>query len=196
MIAKLALLFTTVTLLELSILIPLGQAIGLFPTIALVLGTAILGASLAKRQGVTIWRRIQQELSSGQLPQDSLLDGLAVLIAGAFLLTPGVLSDIAGILLLLPPTRAPFKAIAKKYGQKMLESPDVHVHQQGRVETQPRGGGGPAGPNPFGGGPTRSQRDTDDDIIDVEPVESDRSSNSESQSPDPNDNHVDLITPD
>lgn len=212
MIAKLALLFTTVTLLELAIIIPLGQAIGLLPTVAIVLGTAVLGASLAKRQGLTIWQRIQKELSTGQLPKDSLLDGLAVLIAGAFLLTPGVLTDIAGLLLLLPPARVPLKAIAKKYGKTMLESPDVEVQtggnifgqgfanevNQDRVDGQPgaRRAGEFAGQRQSTDAtddePT-AKADAGDDVIDVEPIESDRTSTSDDDEPDTSDNRVDPI---
>jgi len=200
-IARLALLFATVTLLELSILIPLGQAIGLLPTVAVVLGTAVLGASLAKRQGLTIWRRIQNELASGQLPRDSLLDGLAVLIAGAFLLTPGVLTDIAGILLLLPPARVPIKALAEKYGKKLLDSPDVQVQQEGDVHARQ----GPFDVDQGRFDATRSGarradnrddrgetgRDREDDVIDVEPIDSDQSSSSDDSPPD--DNHIDSI---
>lgn len=162
MIAKLTLLFATATLLELSILIPLGKAIGLPATLALVIGTAAVGGTLAKRQGVTIWNRIQRELRQGELPGDSLLDGLAVLIAGTLLLTPGVLTDAAGILLLIPPCRAPLKALIKKYAKERLDQPEVtYIH----------GGAG------FGGGhQPGSNRNTarpDEDVIDVEAVEAD-----------------------
>jgi UPF0716 protein FxsA len=170
-IGKLALLFTTVTLLELSLLIPLGQAIGLPATIAIVIVTAVVGATLAKRQGITIWNRIQKELGSGKLPRDSLLDGLADLIAGAFFLTPGVLTDAVGILLLIPPVRAPVKALVKRYAKKMLESPDVTYVQMGNGEVEM---GNPEQPSMSSPSPASSSAtaDREDDVIDVEPVDS------------------------
>ena len=169
MIAKLTLLFTTVTLLELTLLIPLGQSLGLPATLAIVLGTAIFGASLAKRQGVAIWNRIQNELSQGGLPGDSLLDGLAVLIAGAFLLTPGVLTDVAGILLLIPVTRKPVKALAKKYAKEKLEtSPTAYMHQG---STEVFDGGMPKGPEMGNRQADYHTGGGEEDIIDVNPVE-------------------------
>ncbi len=125
MIAKLTLLFTVVTVVELTILIPIGQALGTLPTVALVLGTAVVGGTLAKQQGLAIWRRIQQQLANGQLPSDSLLDGLAVIVAGAFLMTPGVLTDVAGISLLIPVLRSPLKAWLKTHVQDMLDGSSV-----------------------------------------------------------------------
>jgi UPF0716 protein FxsA len=169
---KLTLLFTTVTLLELSILIPVGKSIGLFATLALVIGTAALGGALAKRQGAAIWNRIQDELQQGEMPGDSLLDGLAVLIAGTLLLTPGVLTDIAGILLLIPICRRPVKALVKKYARGKMEGSSV---------TQIRGGmsAQDVGPSARDVGPssdtTRGRRGPTqrDDVIDVEPSETD-----------------------
>ena len=177
MIAKLTLLFTTVTLLELTLLIPLGQALGLPVTLAIVLGTAIFGASLAKRQGVAIWSRIQKELSQGGLPGDSLLDGLAVLIAGAFLLTPGVLTDVAGIMLLVPVTRKPVKALVKKYAKEKLDTSSVAYMHHNSAGTGTSTGTDTIDAG-FPNGPDMGSRSTDyhaaggeDDIIDVNPIE-------------------------
>lgn len=172
-IGKLALLFTTITLLELSLLIPLGQAIGLPATIAIVIVTAVVGATLAKRQGITIWNRIQKELGSGKLPRDSLLDGLAVLIAGAFFLTPGVLTDAVGILLLIPPVRAPVKALVKRYAKKMLESPDVNYVQMGsNADVEVGNAEQPSMSSPSSNASNTSGPAPADDVIDVEPVDS------------------------
>ena len=205
MIARLALLFTTVTLLELSILIPLGRAVGLPATIAIVIGTAFVGASLAKRQGATIWSRIQEELSKGKAPGDSLLDGLAVLIAGTMLLTPGVLTDVAGILLLIPACRVPLKAIAKKYAKKMIDKPDVTFVQHSQFEdmrsfghssatgpgqsqtgeqsgpTDPTGASTATGASP--GSTARRRAAREEDIIDVEPVDEEASGEEERPEP-------------
>lgn len=114
MFAKLVLLFTIIPILELTLLITVGNYIGLPITLGIVVTTALLGATLGKYQGLTAWRKIKAELASGQLPQDALLDGLAVLIASAFLITPGVLTDIAAFTLLFPATRAPIKKLLRK----------------------------------------------------------------------------------
>lgn len=105
MFARLALLFVVVPLLELVLLVRLGQLMGLWPTLALVVVTGLVGAALARAQGVRALARVQGEMAAGRMPGQSLLDGLAILVGGAFLLTPGLLTDVAGFLLLLPPTR-------------------------------------------------------------------------------------------
>lgn len=114
MFAKLVLLFTIVPIIELTLLITVGNYIGLPITLAIVVTTALLGATLGKYQGLTAWKKIKAQLATGQLPQDALLDGLAVLIASAFLITPGVLTDIAAFTLLFPATRAPIKKLLRK----------------------------------------------------------------------------------
>lgn len=184
MIAKLAMLFTVVTVLELTILIPLGQTLGTIPTVALVLGTAILGATLAKRQGLAIWQRIQKELASGKIPGDSLLDGLAVVVAGAFLLTPGVLTDVFGISLLIPPLRAPIKALLKRHAGDLVEGSSVTYVQghagDGSFEGSPFDG---SFGNPFGDAANRQGRG-DEDIIDVNSVDRDSEDNQNEEAED------------
>ena len=125
MIAKLLALFTIIPLIELSLLIPLGQRIGTEWTLAIVFTTALVGAILGKFQGASAWKRIKQDLATGQIPGDSLLDGLAVLVASAFLVTPGVLTDLTGFILLLPPTRRPLKALLRRRIDRWLEADDV-----------------------------------------------------------------------
>lgn len=127
MLAKLFALFTIVPLIELLVLIPLGQQIGLWPTVALVVVTATLGAILGKRQGLEAWRRIQDDLATGRMPGDSLLDGLAILLACTLLVTPGVITDIIGLLLLTPIARRPLKAWIKRRFTNMLQNSDVTV---------------------------------------------------------------------
>ncbi len=105
MIFKLFLIFLVVPLVELAILIKVGQVIGLLNTVLLVVLTALLGAFFARTQGVVILYRIKFELSRGRPPGDALLEGLLILVAGLVLLTPGLLTDISGFLLLAPPTR-------------------------------------------------------------------------------------------
>ncbi len=111
MLLRLFLLFTLVPLIELAILIEIGQLIGLLPTLALVIGTGAAGAWLARREGARSWRAVQRELGVGRLPGRELVHGLIVLIAGIVLVTPGVLTDVAGLLLLLRPVR---RAVIRK----------------------------------------------------------------------------------
>lgn len=106
MFIRLLLLFTVVPLVELGLLIQLDRVIGLVPTIALVLLTGVAGAAIARWQGLTTLRRVQAEMSKGRVPTGPLVDGLLILVAGAVLLTPGLITDIFGFVLLIPPTRA------------------------------------------------------------------------------------------
>jgi UPF0716 protein FxsA len=105
MFARLAFLFVVVPLLELALLVQLGQWVGLWPTLGLVFGTGLAGAALARSQGLRTLAAFQSELASGRLPQGPLQDGLAVLVGGALLLTPGLLTDVFGFSLLIPGTR-------------------------------------------------------------------------------------------
>jgi len=106
MFLRLLLLFTVVPLLELFILVKLGSVIGVGATIGIVIGTGVLGAWLARQQGLGVMRRLSAELGAGRLPAEALIDGLLILLAGAVLLTPGLITDTLGFVLLLPPGRA------------------------------------------------------------------------------------------
>ena len=105
MFAKLLFIFVTIPLVEMLILIKLGEAIGFWPTMAMVVVTGIIGASLAKAQGFLALNRIRSELNTGKLPADELVDGLLILIGGIVLLTPGLLTDLAGFSLMVPAIR-------------------------------------------------------------------------------------------
>lgn len=113
MFIKLIILFTVVPLVELAILIKLGNIIGLIPTISIVILTGILGASLTRYQGISTLNEIQREMSQGVVPAENLLNGVLILVGGVVLLTPGLLTDIFGFLLLIPLTRNWFKRILK-----------------------------------------------------------------------------------
>jgi UPF0716 protein FxsA len=118
---RLLLLFTIVPIAELALLIWLGQQIGFWPTVALIAGTALLGSFLAHREGLSALARFRSRLAAGEMPGDALTDGIIILIAGAFLLTPGVLTDVVGFLGLLPPSRALIKrAVMKRVKRGML----------------------------------------------------------------------------
>ena len=104
-LARLALMFVVVPLLELVLLIRLGAAVGLWPTLGLVLATGIVGAALARAEGLRVVLQLQRELAEGRPPAQPLLDGMSLLLSGVLLLTPGILTDMAALALLLPPSR-------------------------------------------------------------------------------------------
>lgn len=127
MFAKLVALFTIIPAIELALLTLMGIYVGFWPTLALIVVTAFGGAYLGKAQGMSAWKRINEELATGALPEDSILDGLAVLIASALLLTPGVLTDFVGFGLLIPATRKPIKAFAKTRLKRWMAKQDSPV---------------------------------------------------------------------
>ena len=105
MAGRLLLLFVIVPVCELGILIKLTELTSVVTTVAIVIATGIAGMSLVRWQGASAWREIRQQLGRGQSPSLSIVAGVLVLIAGAFLLTPGLLTDSAGFLLLVPAVR-------------------------------------------------------------------------------------------
>ena len=101
--------FTLLPLVELFLLIRIGAAFGAVTTILIVLLTGILGTFLARQQGFQVWLRVQQSMQRSVFPADELVDGLLIFVAGLVLITPGVLTDALGFLLLIPPTRRFFR---------------------------------------------------------------------------------------
>jgi UPF0716 protein FxsA len=98
--------FILVPLAELYVILKVGDAIGAGWTILLLVADSVLGSLLLRSQGRSIWRRFNATLTEGRMPHREVVDGVLVVFGGAFLLTPGFLTDIVGLLLLLPPTRA------------------------------------------------------------------------------------------
>jgi UPF0716 protein FxsA len=113
MFGKLLLVFIGIPFIEMLILIKLGEVMGFFWTIMLVIGTGFLGALAARIQGVKAWMVLQQELQSGRMPGEQMIDALLIFISGLMLMTPGLLTDIAGFLLLIPTTRSWIKKWVK-----------------------------------------------------------------------------------
>ena len=103
--AKLLLLFTVVPLIELSLLLWIDELIGLWPTVAVVLTTGIVGAWLARAEGLRVLQQWRKSMVRGRVPEEGVLGGVLVLVGGVLLVTPGVLTDLVGFLLLIPPTR-------------------------------------------------------------------------------------------
>jgi len=151
MLGRLLLLFLLTPAVELGLLIQVDKLIGFGPTIALIIATGIAGSYLARREGLNTWQRLNQRLQSGDLPGKELVDGVIILVAGALLVTPGVLTDVVGFIGLLPPTRALVrKALMRRFRSKM---------KQGSMQVQfGLFGGASPGPN---GGPSGSANQSD-----------------------------------
>lgn len=145
MFAKLLLLFILVPVAELAIFITLGEKIGLFATLGIIILTAFIGAYLTKSQGLKALNNYQQALAQGKLPHEEVMDGLMILIAGAVLLTPGFLTDAIGFSLLIPPFRKVVKAIIKDRlkGRVEVVSQNVNAAQSFTQQGQPGSSGGP-----------------------------------------------------
>jgi UPF0716 protein FxsA len=145
----LILLFIVVPVAELYVIIKVGEWIGVAPTLALLLADALLGSWLLKHQGRSAWRRFNEALASRRFPGREVVDGALIIVGGTLLLTPGFLTDIVGVFLLLPPTRAIARRVLKRFtvGRFM-------------VVGMPGGARGPFGPPPTNGG-RQASRDYD-----------------------------------
>ena len=111
MLPVLVVLFVLVPIVELAVIIQVGQALGVVETLLLMVVVSVAGAWLVKREGIGLWRRAQGQLETGVVPGRELVDALLIMLAGALLLTPGFVSDCLGILLLLPPVRAGLRGL-------------------------------------------------------------------------------------
>lgn len=105
MFARILLLFLLTPVVELALLIQLGEYIGFWNTIALIAVTGVAGSYLAKREGLSVWKQFNRRLTEGALPGNELVDGVIILTAGALLITPGVLTDVIGFIGLVPASR-------------------------------------------------------------------------------------------
>ncbi|MCA9707726.1 MAG: FxsA family protein [Myxococcales bacterium] len=123
MLGKLLLLFTVVPVVELYLLITLGQHLGAEATIGLVLVTGLLGASLARREGARVLRNWQASMARGELPKEGVTSSLLVLVGGVLLVTPGVVTDVTGLLLLVPWSRRWVAEVVRRRLEHRL-----HVH--------------------------------------------------------------------
>lgn len=115
MMAILAVVFLVVPIAELAVIIAVGSEIGVLNTVGLLIAVSVVGAWLAKREGLGVLRRIQAQLDAGRMPGSDLVDGFLVLFAGALLLTPGFLTDCLALGLLLPPVRAVVRRALRRF---------------------------------------------------------------------------------
>lgn len=125
MLGYLILLFTVIPIIELSILIKIGQHLGAASAIGIVILTGVIGAYLAKMQGLRILYRIKEDLNQGIMPTDKLFDGVLILCSGILLITPGLLTDIVGFLGLIPLTRNLFKRWLKGKAEDFISQGKV-----------------------------------------------------------------------
>lgn len=155
----LVVLFIVVPIVELFVIIKVGQLIGLWPTLALLLADAVLGSMLLKHQGRGAWRRFNEAIAAGRFPGKEVADGALIIVGGTLLLTPGFLTDIVGLILLIPPTRALVRAGLRRFAVGRF----TVVGVPGGMGRGPFGRGGPGG---TGGGPDdqRGRRDYDVDV--------------------------------
>lgn len=121
-------LFIGLPVVELALLIKLHGVVGLGPTILLVLTTGVVGATLVRRQGIAILFNIQRELAKGNLPAPQMMDGIMVLLAGALLITPGLITDAAGFALLIPFVRQHIRGWLRKKLEQKIRSGYIQVH--------------------------------------------------------------------
>lgn len=130
------LLFFVLPLIEIYLLIQVGQVIGAFPTILLVIATSVLGAYLLRQQGLSALARLQNNLRQGQLAAEEMKEGVFILLGGILLMTPGFFTDFLGLLCLLPPTRKLLMKLlsrSAKRGSKVIYE-DVYIHTNTRVQ--------------------------------------------------------------
>jgi UPF0716 protein FxsA len=130
----LLLVFIVVPILEIAVFIQAGEWIGLWPTLAGIVMTALIGAALVRRQGLSVLEKAQTSVNEGRFPVAEVFDGLCLVLAGALLLTPGFLTDTAGFLLLLSPLRA---FLRRTIGRRMMASGQVGVWTDGPSPPRP-----------------------------------------------------------
>lgn len=149
------LLFVVVPLAEIAVFIVIGDIIGIPATIALVIVTALIGTMLLRMQGLSALQRTQSAIQEGRIPVDSVIDGVCLLVAGAFLLTPGIITDTVGFLLFIPQFR---RWLAQAMFHRIIKSSNIEFSEFRQEfgepphhQREPNHGSGP--------------------IIDVEPIE-------------------------
>ncbi len=143
---RLFLLFTVVPLVELYLLIAVGRVLGPVATIGLVVVTGAVGAWFARLEGARVIRRWQEAMARQQIPKDGVIDGFLIFIGGLMLITPGILTDIAGLSMVMPPTRRVIAGFVRRWVERQIAAGRVQVYAPG-----------------YNGGPGRPQ-----EVIDVE----------------------------
>lgn len=142
-------IFVAMPIIEIAVFIQAGELIGLWPTIGVVVLTAIIGTSLMRAQGLQTLAKAQSQMDQGEMPIGAMFDGICILVAGVLLLTPGFVTDTFGFLLLVPPLR---QLIGAKVIMKLVQSGNIRTNFGGAAH--PGGPHGPHGPHGPGRGPS------------------------------------------
>ena len=127
-------LFTVVPLFELYLLVKVGMYLGALNTIGIVVFTGIFGAFLAKMEGLRVLYNVQRDLQEGRMPTSQLIDGLLILIGAVLLITPGILTDMIGFILVIPSTRVFIKVWIKNYFKKIIDKREGVITVDGFME--------------------------------------------------------------
>lgn len=122
MVLVLVALFIIVPFVELAVFVQVADSIGFLSSLALIVVFSVAGAWLVKREGIGIWRRARTQIERGEVPAREMVDGVLVLLAGALLLVPGFVTDVVGLLLLIPPTRALVRVVAMRRFEKRVRA--------------------------------------------------------------------------
>lgn len=134
----LLLAFIVVPIAELAVIIEVGAAIGVWPTIALLLAISFLGVYLVKREGFGVWRRINERVALGEMPGRELADGGIVLVGGTMLVFPGFVTDVVGLVLLVPPVRSLVRArLARRFEVQVDEVRSARVRSEWTIVERP-----------------------------------------------------------
>ena len=130
MLLKLFLAFTLIPIIELYLLIEVGTIIGALNTVILVIVTGFAGAWLARLQGMHTMIRVRSSLQQGIMPTEELMDALLIFVAGIVLLTPGFITDAAGLLLLIPETRRHFKRFLRYKFDRWIQNQNIQIQKK------------------------------------------------------------------
>jgi UPF0716 protein FxsA len=128
MLFRLLLIFTVIPVIELAVLIKVGSVIGVLNTVVIILLTGIWGAILARSQGLLVLRRMREDMLAGILPTEELFNGAMVLVGGVLLLTPGFVTDLLGLVFLIPQTRFLLKRYLKRWIQRKIDSGQIYTY--------------------------------------------------------------------
>jgi UPF0716 protein FxsA len=166
-----------IPLLDVMLLVTLATPIGPIDlgaaaTVALVVLTALVGLLLVRAEGRHTLRKLQEKVARGEVPTDELLDGAMLLVAAVLLLTPGIVTDLLGILLVLPPTRHPLRVALNKY----VVVPYADAKAGGMISGAAYSGGFPGGVGGVGGtgGGERREVNLDDEDVNFDDTDRDR----------------------
>ncbi|MBN2704277.1 MAG: FxsA family protein [Pontiellaceae bacterium] len=124
-------LFIGLPIIELVLLIKVDGLIGFGPTVLLVVLTGVVGASMVRRQGIALLFKIRQEMQRGNTPAPQMIDGIMLLIAGAFLITPGLITDTVGFALLIPVVRKAIRGWIRKKLEEKVRNGHIQIHVRG-----------------------------------------------------------------